>query len=161
MPKKTYTQINSVTLAAASSSITFDSIPQNFRDLILVLDGTRTGDNNILYRFNGDSGSNYSTVYSGANGSTTLNQSETGAQFYVTQYALTTNSKLNSIFQVMDYSATDKHKSILMRFNQPASNFAMIAGRWANTAAVTSIRVLTGNADFGAGSTFTLYGIEA
>ena len=62
----------------------------------------------------------------------------------------------------MDYSATDKHKTMLSRGGSSSFGVGMNAGRWANTSAVTSVLVIgQSGLDFAAGSTFYLYGIEA
>jgi hypothetical protein len=158
MPKKTYTQINSVTLAASSSSVTFSSIPQNFRDLILVYLGTTGAVSGVEARVNGDSASNYSLVrmYSGGGG--------TGSTTATTNYYPVMYSGLPvtgmSILQIMDYSTTDKHKTALTRGSE--YNYSMteaLASRWANTAAITSLSI--SSSGFNSGSTFILYGIEA
>jgi hypothetical protein len=77
---------------------------------------------------------------------------------------LTINTGPNvNIAQIMDYSATDKHTASISRDNaMPDSRIRATASRWANTAAVTSLlcRIDSG-ANFNAGSTFALYGIEA
>jgi hypothetical protein len=161
MPTPTYTPLATVTLASATGSVTFSSIPATYRDLIVVLSGTRTGNNNIHFRFNDDSGSNYLNVAAAGSGSGTTSLSETTTYNFVTVYALETNTQLNTIFQVMDYSATDKHKTSLTRFSQAGSGVTMFAGRWANTAAINSIRVFTGNNDFGTGTVMSLYGVIA
>jgi hypothetical protein len=163
MPKKTYTQINSVTLAAASSSITFSSIPQNFRDLVLIQTGssTNTSINSLQLRLNGDSGSNYLGQYV-ASDNGTINAGSFTDSGLISGYAISTGG-LTNIVNIMDYSTTDKHKTAISRHNvMPDSRVRVIVQRWTNTAAVTSIlcRVDTG-ANWNAGSTFTLYGIEA
>jgi hypothetical protein len=70
------------------------------------------------------------------------------------------------IIQVMDYSATDKHKSVLVRANSdaPSQNgvVAAVAGRWASTSAVTSVVLLPEvGPNFASGSTFNLFGVIA
>jgi hypothetical protein len=58
----------------------------------------------------------------------------------------------------MDYSVTDKQKTVLSRTN---SSFGtdITAGRWASTSAITSVTVYPSSGDFEIGSTFALYGI--
>ena len=163
MPKKTYTQINSVTLAAASASVTFASIPQNFRDLIVVVNATNTvGANyNSLARLNGDTGNNNPSVIMQGQGTSTGSFTRNGDGAAQIGWS---NSGGNSaiIAQFMDYSATDKHKTILSRNNTQADRVNAIAARWANTSPVTSIMVFSeGGASWASGGTFTLYGIEA
>lgn len=163
MPKKTYTQINSVTLATASSSVTFGSIPQNFRDLVLIVNATNTvGANyNSLARLNGDTGNNNPSVIMQGQGTSTASFTRNADGAAQIGWS---NSGGNSaiIAQFMDYSATDKHKTILSRNNTQSDRVNAIAARWTNTSAVTSITVLSeGGANWASGGTFTLYGIEA
>jgi hypothetical protein len=150
-----------VTLGTTASSVTFSSIPATYRDLIVVFAGTRTGNNNVLVRVNSDTGSNYSYVGASSFSTSSSSSGTTATNFVSTLASLATDRQLNVIWQFMDYSATDKHKTTLTRFNDSGSEVAMLAGRWANTAAITSIQVFTGNNDFGSGATFNLYGIKA
>jgi hypothetical protein len=59
----------------------------------------------------------------------------------------------------MDYSATDKHKTVLTRNNITDNNVTAIASRWANTAAITSVTVLSPSSTITSGSTISLYAI--
>jgi len=61
----------------------------------------------------------------------------------------------------MDYSATDKHKTILNRVNAASSIVEAVAARWANAAAVTSVAVQTQTGTFSSGMTLALYGVAA
>jgi hypothetical protein len=61
----------------------------------------------------------------------------------------------------MDYSATDKHKTVLIRQNSVADSAFAMGARWANTAAITSIQLSLGAATFSTGTTFALYGIAS
>lgn len=157
-----YVALANVTLGANASSVTFSNINQGFRDLILIHTGSSTNDsiNSLQLRLNGDSGSNYPQVLMAADGgpvSATFTDSG-----LICGYTISSGGAMN-IAQIMDYSATNKHKTALSRHNaMPESRTRAIAGRWTNTAAVTSItcRVDTG-ASFVAGSTFALYGIAA
>jgi hypothetical protein len=162
MPTPTYDLIASTTLAASASEVIFSSLPQTYRDLILVHSGTSTNTsiNSLQVRLNGDSGSNYPQItMSGESNNTTSSIffTDTGL---ICGYAISTGVVVN-IAQIMDYSATDKHKTALSRHNSlPESRVRAIAGRWANTAAITSLlcRVDSG-ASFNAGTTFNLYGV--
>jgi len=64
---------------------------------------------------------------------------------------------------IMDYSATDKHKSTLIRSRSSRDNgdtdTTAGAGRWANTNAVNQIKFYLTSGSFAAGSTFSLYGV--
>jgi hypothetical protein len=63
----------------------------------------------------------------------------------------------------MDYSATDKHKTVLSRNNVAGGGVDAFANRWANTAAITSVevRVSTGGQFFATPTTLSLYGVIA
>jgi hypothetical protein len=166
MPTPTYTPLATVTLGTAASSVTFSSIPATYRDLIVVFAGTATATNSVaLIRLNSDTGSNYSSLNARGNGSNAASASTTttGAWFLQANSALGTTQS-NAIGQIMDYSATDKHKTILSRGdtnNTEGPAVEMIAARWANTAAVTSVQVYLAANNFASGSTFSLYGVIA
>ena len=61
----------------------------------------------------------------------------------------------------MDYGATDKHKTIISRSDNPAAQTTVVTNRWANTAAITSVAVTAGASSYSSGSTFSLYGVIA
>jgi hypothetical protein len=72
----------------------------------------------------------------------------------------TTSGNLTATF--FDYSATDKHKTYVSQNGTSNKGSEVAAGRWANTAAVTSLTLSSVNGwTFAAGSTFALYGVSA
>lgn len=162
MPTSTYTPLATTTLGANATTVTFSSISQSYRDLILVTDGTRTTTDSISIRlqFNGDTGSNYSTVYMYGTGSSAASGSITTDGVYTARIAPTRAIGQTNIF---DYSATDKHKTVLSRGNAADYITIAYAGRWANTAAITSIvcSIEGGSGQFATGMTFSLYGIAS
>jgi hypothetical protein len=124
--------------------------------LILVFNGTILNNNEyVSLQFNGDTGSNYSNVYmtnleSGASTTTSILRAIGG----------TTNCTI--VWQLMDFSATNKHKMILSRSGTtPSLSVWASAERWANTNAITTVRVFSGSSNLSSGSTFTLYGVIA
>jgi hypothetical protein len=72
-----------------------------------------------------------------------------------------TGNKTVATFNIMDYSATDKHKTSLIRVSAASRTVAAGMQRWATTDAITSVTLafLVGN--YVAGSTFSLYGVYA
>jgi hypothetical protein len=160
MPTPTYTPLATVTLGSAASSVTFGSIPATYRDLIIITDTLASSDSLVLgFRFNGDTGSNYSRVWmlgDGANAGsgTTTNNFAPLANVWSSDRSITRT-------QIMDYSATDKHKTLLVRWdtNRSGSFVLAQANRWANTAAITSVTVLQDSGTISAGSRIDLYGI--
>jgi hypothetical protein len=156
MPTPTYTPLATVTLGSSASGITFSSIPATYRDLILICQ--YTNDNNPLVRFNSDSGNNYSFVRMLGSGSAAFSDSDVNQSGIAIATGSATSGQ-TSIVQIMDYSATDKHKTVLIR-NGLASTFVNAsANRWANTPAINTISFQVGT--YGAGSTFSLYGVIA
>tara|TARA_R110002153_G_scaffold271416_1_gene438747 strand:+ start:432 stop:911 length:480 start_codon:yes stop_codon:yes gene_type:complete len=155
MATATYTLIDSTTLGSSASTVTFSSIPTG-GDLAIVVDTTLTGGASINFRLNNDSGSNYSFVLmrgssSAADASDSVNTTQGTFGYSV--------GKSLAIVDIFDYSATDKHKSVLSKFNNSTYVFAH-ANRWADTSAVNRIDfILTGGESFAAGSTFYLYNI--
>ncbi len=154
MATPTYTLIDSTTLTSSAFSVTFSSITQDYRDLVLVVSGTGAGP--IIAGFNSDTTTaNYSRVVMYGTGSSS--GSVSGNDRRISELDATVQS--NAITQIMDYSATDKHKTLLIRVNQDGVVSAQ-ATRWANTSAITSID-LVGTNDFDSGCVLQLFGIEA
>jgi hypothetical protein len=161
MPTPTYTALATVTLASSASSVTFSSIPATYRDLIIVLNGTTNASSGIGARFNSDSGSNYSGVRMIGSSAGAISDSFSSLS-RILQTAGNTSLRTAFISQVMDYSATDKHKTVLTRHNITNDTTAAIAARWANTAAVTTIQIFATDADtIATGTVISLYGVIA
>ena len=159
MPTPTYDLIASNVLTSSASSVTFSSIPATYRDLVLVIDAKAVTTKDIFVRLNSDTGSNYSQVYMFGNGSTAGSGTNSGTSMYLTaQYATSTGASL-SITQFLDYSATDKHKTVLSRGGETSQGVDAWATRWANTAAINTILIGLGANNFASGSSFYLYGI--
>lgn len=150
-----------LTLGSAQASVSFGSIPATYRDLRLVVNAATSAEGNIFIQVNSDTGANYSQVnMRGYGASSTGSSSGTGTNIssnYST--GLQTTSRAINTYDFMDYSVTDKHKTILIRANH-SDEVDALAGRWANTAAITGIMVsANGTTTFTAGSTFSLYGV--
>jgi hypothetical protein len=161
MPTPTYTSLGTRTLTSTATSVVFSNIPATYRDLILVTNVTHSANAEIdlTIRFNSDAGANYSRLAMTGNGTTAASFAQTGNDGVNVLGASTTISV--AITQVMDYSATDKHKTVLFRGNLTAGRVSAFVSRWANTAAINnmSVSVLSGN--YAIGSTFSLYGVIA
>lgn len=159
MPTATYIPLQTITLSSSASSVTFGSIPGSYKSLVLVANYSHTAsdvDALVYLRFNGDS-SNGSMVGMRGNGSTTA--SYTQANMFMSYAGGITTTRGNSIIQIEDYSATDKHKTSLVRSDLSNLKTEAIANRWASTSAVTSIALVSSAYSFASGSTFSLYGI--
>ena len=166
MATPTYTLIDSVTLASSASSVTFSGISQTGKgDLVLVTNAKNTqAENSYLnLNFNGDTGSNYPVVNMRGLGSSTNSRTATGTYLNVnldTKFSNSSTRRGLSQISIFDFSATDKHKSILIRSDVAEIGTEAIAARWASTSAITTILISMWNAgSFAIGSTFHLYQI--
>ena len=160
MPTATYIPLATLTLTGNDSQIDFANIPNTYRDLILIVSATQTatGANGGFIRLNGDSASNYSYVMMTGDGSSASSTANSGNRFIDSM--VFANTRTAHVIQIMDYSATDKHKTILNRINTVDWGTRAYAGRWASTNAVNSITLgLESSQSFTSGSTFSLYGI--
>jgi len=161
MPTTTYTPLATLTLSTSAASVTFSSISQAYRDLVLVANVTTTANASNYLVINGDgSGTTYSRVSMHGNGTTAASNSVTGDPYLLNNVVVTTSSEITQFaYNFMDYSATDKHKSVLLRVDRAGASTVAQVHRWANTAAITSLQIAGGT--LAAGSTFCLYGIAS
>jgi hypothetical protein len=158
-----YIPLATVTLASATSTVTYTNIPATpYRDLVFILQipATTTVVGDVLVRTNSDGGTNYSWVEASGNGFTTSSFTNTVRTGLFAGYHDGSNSAFITRFNLMDYSATDKHKTTLVRNDKSAAT-TMLAGRWANTAAVNRLDIIGANGNFPIGTTLNLYGIVA
>lgn len=161
-----YIALANITLSSAQSSVTFSSIPtsvngQNLRDLILIVEGQASSNTNIFVRFNSDATqTNYNFVFMLGAGSSsgTSGTGNTNGWGVVLSSA---NGRSINHYQIMDYSATDKHKTTLLRTSQGnGGDVIAYAGRWANNNAINTVAVFpSGGVTFSQGMTLALYGI--
>ena len=167
MPTATYTPLANITLGSSASSVTFSSIPATYRDLVLVIGSAKSASGNpaVVARFNSDSGTNYPYVRMTGNGSSAASASITNDTSLALAVAFGINTSENAtiLLQIMDYSATEKHRPVLVRSNLAGAGVEAIAGRWANAAnAINQIELFnTSSISFATGTTFSLYGIAS
>ena len=153
-----YEVIENQTLSTSVSSVTMTSIPGSYKDLFLIVGGT-PGVSGASFRltFNGDGGDNYGYCWMRKTGTGSGGETSgyTSATARIQNYGVNGTGFVTA--DIFDYSATDKHKSVLMSLANVAQTTSRVAGRWANTNAITSLTV-TGN--WPAGSTFKLLGVN-
>jgi hypothetical protein len=154
-----YVALATVTLGSAASTVTFSSIPATYKDLILIVSSFTGSTNNVsVVRVNGDSGTNYSRVQMIGDGSITPSFAGGGENAFYGSYFGSSTAPSSNVYQFMDYSATDKHKTVLMRTDIDTRTMAS-ANRWANTNAINTISLAPNSGNFNSGSTFSLYGV--
>ena len=159
MGTPTYTALANLTLSSSAASVTFSSISQAYRDLVVVINGTTSANASILFTYNSDTtATNYNWVTMFGTGTSAVSSSGNSNNNIGNMYTSLTTSRV----QIMDYSATDKHKSALTRVDNAGIITTAIASRWSNTAAITTLGLtLSTGGSFASGSSFALYGIAA
>ena len=161
----TYTPIATTTVSGSSTTTyTFSSIPSTYTDLILVSSAQMSGTGTTgSFRFNGDTGSNYSFTYLYGNGTSAASgrQSNQTAGIWDSWADRLSNTMFETdILHIMNYSNTTTYKTALSRSNSSVTTEAAV-NLWRSTAAINSLTVYISTGNFVAGSTFTLYGIQA
>ena len=162
----TYTPIATTTLGSAQSSVTFNSF-SGYTDLVLVsnMNSTNSGMIDVYYRFNSDSGSNYSRTGMYGNGSVAGSfraANETAGYYsYINGTSVGTNTYSTNILQIQNYSNSTTNKTTLSRTASQGDSTIAVVGLWRSTSAITSITLGCASGSFNAGSTFTLYGIAS
>lgn len=158
----TFESIASTVLTSDTPTINFNSIPQTYTDLRLVLSvKSSSGTNYVLVRLNNDSSGSYGqqVLYATTSGnSTARNLSLTN--FYLNyNYSTDAVGYLNGSIDINSYSLTSLNKSALIQSFRIQAAQEASASIWYNNAAVTNINLTTTTSGFATGSTFTLYGM--
>jgi hypothetical protein len=154
----TYSQIATQTLGSSATTVTFSSIPQTYTNLVLIIDGTSSVQMDLNFRFNSDTGSNYSRTYLlGTGSSTASGRDSNGTSLPIGSL---NTSQSNCIINFNQYSNTTTYKTVLERANQAQSVVNTIVGLWRSTSAISSITITAGGGNILTGSVFSLYGIK-
>jgi hypothetical protein len=167
----TYTFIASSTVTTAVPTVTFNSIPQTYTDLLIKASArnTDTGGGSMETKFNNDttalnylavrvlaagSGNPTGNTYAGSAGAAFISSNDytagvfSATEIYIANYTSSTTYKVTSNDSASENNAT-------------ASFISMSAGLYKINSAITSIQLGQGGSfDFVTGSTFYLYGIK-
>lgn len=163
MPTPTYKALATITLGSSAASVTFSSIPGTYRDLVLVsnIRQNTTGVRQCVLRPNGDSGNAFLVFMDGSGAAAFSGTASAMAMFYIAS-GPAANTNATSITQIIDYSATDKFKTILTRAGSSFDPVSAYASAWTSTSAINSMTIFANSGgDISAGSTFDLYGIAS
>ena len=168
-----YESIQTVTLSSNQTSINFTSIPSTYTHLQIrgIVRSTRSNSNNNIYiGLNGDTTTgNYnahSLVGDGASASSSQLSGVTGmGSIYSINVAATSTASVfgGIVIDILDYANTNKYKTMRTLSGYDANgsgNTGIFSGLWMNTAAVTSINLLTYYDQYATYSSFALYGIK-
>lgn len=159
----TMTPIATTTTSGSSTGMTFSNIPQTYTDLVIVCSLTAGNTGDAYFRFNGDTGTNYSDTVLRGNGTTASSARDTSAAgIDIGAVSSITGSEVGSvIINLMNYSNSTTYKTSLIRYSDGTNWATAIVGLWRSTAAVTTIDITSRAGNWGNGSTFTLYGVKA
>ncbi len=164
-------KLDEVILTSSSTSITFSSISQSYRDLGLSIVGRTTAnatDEYVLLQFNGDTGNNYDYNHAFINDGSAYKSNYSDSVNAAYTVLLTANSSPTGApgsgeCLIFDYARTAWNK--VVRYHsyarRAAGNHAGVVGgaSWRNTAAITSITLIgSRGGSFVAGTRATLYG---
>lgn len=175
-----FESIGTVTLSSSTGSVGFSGIPQTYKHLqVRVLcktDRPTYSIDEVFFRMNSDSGSNYAAHnLSGDGSSATSAGVSTQALMRYGIFSPSTTTVHASMFgvaiiDILDYANTNKYKTVrtLHGYDTNATatsyygNATLSSGLWMSTAAITNFTMipLTGP-NFVQYSHFALYGIKA
>ena len=175
-----YELIESVFLASAASTVTFNNLNQystEYKHLQIRLTARTTntrveGSDVVIVRLNGDTASNYSSHYLSGNGISMGSSAQTSVTSMERGPQVNNNYSAANVFgagiiDLLDAYSTTKNKTIRQLGGAPPASPATEAtiglgsGSWRNTSAVTSITLASlFGANFVTGSRFSLYGIR-
>ena len=174
-----YESIATVTLSGNQSTVTFSSIPSDYKHLQVRAIGRTTRTNysveQVYMRFNSDTGNNYATHVFGGDGSSayTYTGSFPNSWVYVGQIATdlaTSNAFGTIVSDILDYKDTNKFKTIRSLSGvEPGATYSgtvygasnLASGLWMSTSAISSITLSTEvSGNFKQYSHFALYGIK-
>ena len=160
-------------LEADAASVTFSSIPATYEHLQVRGSNAATGDSTgqaYYIEFNGSAGTAYSScIFRGHTSSTGCNPLDGTAyiQIYDGIHGSSTDRTeyATIIFDVFDYTNTNKNTSAMLIGGQSISNTNRRiwwgSGLWDSTAAITQIKFTPSSGNMRRGSEFTLYGIKS
>jgi hypothetical protein len=162
----TYTPIQTYIASGSSNTFIFTVIPSTYTDLVIVFNGNSTtagsSANSLRVSVNGDTASNYSYTYLAGVGSGSGTSGRASSQTYwdAIDIAQASTSGMANLY-FMDYANNTTYKTMISRSSVASVETLTAVNLWRKTPeAITSI-TLDANRTITAGSTATLYGIQA
>ena len=159
--------------SGGSSSISFSSIPSNFKHLQIRCIMKKAGAGNdsfSLMTLNSDTGNNYATHYLLGTGAVALagaNAPSVGNIFagvtWGTGSSFSSSTFSAAVIDILDYTNTNKNttvRTLTGTDGNGAGQVDLVSGVWLNTAAVTTINIAGNGGNFNQYSQFALYGIK-
>ena len=159
-----FESIATINLSGGETSLNFTSIPSTYKHLQIRGVFKFNGSDNLIGRFNSDTGSNYTTHWLLGQGSYASNYASSSATAMNMAYTDTGADQVAWVVDILDYASTSKYKTV-RRFNGQETNSVGIVWEgshlWQSTSAISSINFyINGSSSFTSNSTFALYGIK-
>lgn len=168
MATNTYVALKTTTVTGSpAASVTIDTIPQGYTDLVVVADVSMSSPSGTTYIVgrvgNGtiDTNSNYSSTVMVGNGSSATSYRTSSVNYFQCDTYITGSNRAMFQVNIQSYSNTSINKTIIGRTSSAATNTSAITSLWRSNSAIDTIRFydFTGN-NFAVGSTFTIYGVS-
>lgn len=173
-----YESISTVTAAGGETSLTFSSIPSTYTHLQIRGIGrnntANTTSGTLRIRLNASSALDYTYHYLIGNGATATAQgAATGGVSGITLGAAVAGGGQTAscfgtvIVDLLDYTSTTKYKTaraftgLNTNSGDDQNDVRVVSSLWIQTTAISSIVLLSASGQWGAGSTYALYGIKA
>ena len=158
--------IQTVTVGSGgSSTIVFTSIPQTYTDLRIFVSGRNSATDAFFFVRPNGSTSNLSSKDVRGTGSAASSNNDSSIFFAMTRSDATASVFGSADIYISNYTvAVNKSISIesVGENNATAATQTLISGRWADSAAITSMTLIAGSGgNFTEHSTATLYGIKS
>jgi len=162
--------ISAITLSAAQSSVEFNNIPGTYSHLQIrgIAKSSGAGNEDLMVRLNGDTGSNYTRhalFTQGSTASAQADSSQTAARIADNFVVESSSSNIYGgfILDILDFTNTNKYKTLRTLFGADRNGAGVVgfhSNLWMNSQAITSILIYPAGNNFAANSSFTLYGIK-
>jgi hypothetical protein len=162
----TYEPIATQTLGSAAATITFSSIPSTYTDLRLVLTAVANSSTIGAYIiYNNDSGANYSWTNLRGNGTTAASSVIGPATQINLAFFSSATTTIPAFYTADIFSyAGSTNKTCLTTASADQNGSGLVerhVGLWRSTSAINRLDIYTNAvANFGIGTTATLYGIK-
>jgi hypothetical protein len=152
----------------SSSTITFSSIPTDYKHLQIRYSAktTSTTGEDLYIRFNGILSASYVTHSLQGRSTTASSSSNTGLDVIFLERGLATTDTPNSfaagVIDILDYASTSKNTTLRAFYgkNDNNNNVQLRSGLLMNTAAINSISLITSAGSHTTTTRFSLYGLK-
>lgn len=166
MATTTWEPISTYTASSTQSTITFNSIPQTYKNLVLrgTVQVTNGGSSYLTVRFNNSSGTTYDSIqFYGAGGNTGVSggcynaMSSTSFEIVGNQFQSYIHFPIE--IELNNYTVSNKYKTALLSARPGDNTSRYLVGQFRDTTAVSRIDIICSAASIATGSTFTLWGL--